>query len=259
MITARWSSPISSGAAQRYPVVALCLSIAVLGLGGLPPLAGFMSKWQIFVAGFVTGRPAIEGLTVFAALMSVLSMAYYVPLVNAMYRRETSEAVAAGKALPIVMVVPLVLLAVAVVAIGVWPALLQWLTAPAGSSPTGRIRGIGDAVHWCFRRELEMTHLLLTPPVAFILYGVFVGILALIARWLVGPVEETAAERKTYASGEAGPQYVAAPGYRQFFIIALFFAIVHIGVLILGSEGRSWTAMIYLMGLFLALVVLILG
>ncbi len=41
-----------AGAAGKYPLVALALSIAVLGLGGLPPLAGFMSKWQIFVAGF---------------------------------------------------------------------------------------------------------------------------------------------------------------------------------------------------------------
>lgn len=42
-----------NGASRKYPMqVALGLSIAVLGLGGLPPLAGFMSKWQIFVAGF---------------------------------------------------------------------------------------------------------------------------------------------------------------------------------------------------------------
>jgi proton-translocating NADH-quinone oxidoreductase chain N len=122
------------GAAQRYPIAALALSIAVLGLGGLPPLAGFMSEWQIFVAGFVTGRAAIEGLVVFAGLMSVMSMAYYVPLVNAMYRQETSAAIMAGKALPGLMELPLVLLALAVVAIGMWPALLEWLTAPAGAA-----------------------------------------------------------------------------------------------------------------------------
>jgi proton-translocating NADH-quinone oxidoreductase chain N len=120
------------GAARRYPVVALTLSIAVLGLAGLPPLAGFMSEWQILVAGFGTGNAVIEGLVVFAGLMSVLSMAYYVPLVNAMYRQEASEAVKAGKPLPGEMVLPLVLLALAVVAIGVWPSLLEWLTAPAG-------------------------------------------------------------------------------------------------------------------------------
>ena len=43
-----------AGAARRYPLPALALSVAVLGLGGLPPLAGFMSKWQIFAAGFLT-------------------------------------------------------------------------------------------------------------------------------------------------------------------------------------------------------------
>ena len=32
-----------AGTAQKYPMVALALSIAVLGLGGLPPLAGFIS------------------------------------------------------------------------------------------------------------------------------------------------------------------------------------------------------------------------
>jgi proton-translocating NADH-quinone oxidoreductase chain N len=123
-----------AGAARRYPVIALTLSIALLGLGGLPPLAGFMSEWQIFTAGFITRNVAIEGLVVFAGLMSVMSMAYYVPLVNAMYRQETSEVIRSGESVPGVVMLPLVLLALAVVAIGLWPALLQWLTMPAGEA-----------------------------------------------------------------------------------------------------------------------------
>jgi proton-translocating NADH-quinone oxidoreductase chain N len=123
-----------SGAARRYPIIVLTLSIALLGLGGLPPLAGFMSEWQIFTAGFITRNVAIEGLVVFAGLMSVMSLAYYVPLVNAMYRQEISEVVQSGESLPGVAMLPLVLLAGAVVAIGLWPALLQWLTAPAGAA-----------------------------------------------------------------------------------------------------------------------------
>jgi formate hydrogenlyase subunit 3/multisubunit Na+/H+ antiporter MnhD subunit len=122
------------GAARRYPVVVLTLSIALLGLGGLPPLAGFMSEWQILAAGFGSGNAMIEGLVVFAGLMSVLSLAYYVPLVNAMYRQKVSKAVHAGKSLPDEMVLPLALLALAVVAIGIWPNLLAWLTTPAGTA-----------------------------------------------------------------------------------------------------------------------------
>jgi proton-translocating NADH-quinone oxidoreductase chain N len=122
------------GAARRYPLVALTLSIAVLGLGGLPPLAGFMSKWQIFAAGVETQNTAIDLLVIFAALNSVLSLAYYAPLVNAVYRHEPSAAVLGGKSLPISMNIPLAVLALAVVVIGVWPSLLQGLTGPAGTA-----------------------------------------------------------------------------------------------------------------------------
>ncbi len=120
-----------AGAAKRYPLAAFTLSLAVLALGGLPPLAGFMSKWQIFVAGFETGNPVLEWLVVFAALNSVLSLAYYVPLVNAMYRLEPSGRVKSGARMPVAMLVPLVILGLAVVILGVWPGLANGLTAPA--------------------------------------------------------------------------------------------------------------------------------
>jgi proton-translocating NADH-quinone oxidoreductase chain N len=123
-----------SGAGRRYPLVAFALSIAVLGLGGLPPLAGFMSKWQIFVAGFEAQNLVIALLMIFAALNSVLSLAYYAPLVNAVYRLEPSGVVKAGLPMPIVMIIPLVLLIVAEVAIGIWPSLMNWLTLPASEA-----------------------------------------------------------------------------------------------------------------------------
>jgi proton-translocating NADH-quinone oxidoreductase chain N len=120
-----------SGAAQKYPWVALSLSIAVLALGGMPPLAGFMSKWQIFVAGFETGNAWIIALMIFMALNSVLSLGYYAPLVNRMYRRELSEQVRAGKPLTWTITLPLLLLTGLVILLGFFPGLLDWLTIPA--------------------------------------------------------------------------------------------------------------------------------
>lgn len=120
------------GAASRYPLIALGLSVAVLGLGGLPPLAGFMSKWQIFAAGFETRNHWIEALAIFAGLNSVLSLGYYAPLVNAAYRHAPSEAVTKGQPVPALLQAPVIALTVAVIAVGVWPPLLQWLSEPAG-------------------------------------------------------------------------------------------------------------------------------
>ncbi len=107
-----------NGAGNKYPITAFALSISVLALGGLPPLSGFMSKWQIFVAGFETRNAGVEALVIFAALNSVLSLAYYAPLVNRMYRHEPSAAVASGRPVSFLMGAPLVVLTLVVVVLG---------------------------------------------------------------------------------------------------------------------------------------------
>jgi formate hydrogenlyase subunit 3/multisubunit Na+/H+ antiporter MnhD subunit len=123
-----------NGASRRYPVTAFALSIAVLGLGGLPPLAGFMSKWQIFVGGFQTQNTLVQVLVIFAALNSVLSLGYYAPLVNRMYRHAPSEIVQSGAAVSRTMALPMVLLTLAIIVLGIWPTLLSWITGPASAS-----------------------------------------------------------------------------------------------------------------------------
>jgi NADH:ubiquinone oxidoreductase subunit 2 (subunit N) len=120
-----------AGAAQKYPLAALALSIAVLGLGGMPPLAGFMSKWQIFVAGFQTQNIWIIALMIFMALNSVLSLGYYAPLVNQMYRKEQSAAVLAGKPLTWTIALTLVVMMALIIVLGFFPDLMNWLTVPA--------------------------------------------------------------------------------------------------------------------------------
>ena len=103
-----------------------------------------------------------------------------------------------------------------------------------------------------------MTQILLAPPIAFVLYLLLVGLLSGIGRMLAGSERPNALKSKAYSSGEAAPSGTAVPGYRSFFIIALFFAILHLGVLMLGSVEPSPTAILYLIGLLFALIALIL-
>ncbi len=121
------------GASTHYPMIALVLSLAVLGLGGLPPLVGFMSKWQILTATFATHNGWLITLVIVAALNSVLSLAYYAPLVNAMYRHKPSVALAQVQPLPATMTLPLILLALAIVLLGFWPGLVQSVVGNAAA------------------------------------------------------------------------------------------------------------------------------
>lgn len=104
-----------------------------------------------------------------------------------------------------------------------------------------------------------MADILLAPPIAFLVYLVLVGLLSGMGRVLAGAGSESAAKSSTYAGGEAPPMRPAVPGYRPFFVIALFFAIAHLGVLMLGSSDLGSISGIYLIGLILALLALILG
>jgi proton-translocating NADH-quinone oxidoreductase chain N len=121
-----------SGAANRYPWAALGLSLALFGLAGLPPLAGFMSKWQIFTAGFQTQVGWVQALVIFGALNSVLSLGYYAPLVNTLYRRKPGRLVTRGLKVPIAMQLPVFLLAASVIILGIWPGLISNLIETGG-------------------------------------------------------------------------------------------------------------------------------
>lgn len=100
---------------------------------------------------------------------------------------------------------------------------------------------------------------LLTPPLAFVIYLLLAGALSLLGRRLAERGKISPLKASTYASGEASPTRPAAPGYRPFFVIALFFAILHLGILILGSGFATPITGVYLAGLMLALLALILG
>jgi len=101
--------------------------------------------------------------------------------------------------------------------------------------------------------------ILLSPPLAFLAYIPVALVLLGLGRMLAGPATPNAMKSSIYGSGEASPTFEAAPGYQPFFLIALFFAIVHLAMLVLGIGSLPTPAAVYLVGLFIALVALILG
>jgi NADH:ubiquinone oxidoreductase subunit 3 (subunit A) len=101
--------------------------------------------------------------------------------------------------------------------------------------------------------------LLLSPPIAFLIYIPLVLLILGGGRLLAGAGSPTALKTSLYGSGEEASTFEAAPGYQPFFLIALFFAVLHLGILVLGVGRLPAPAAAYIVGLLLALVALILG
>ncbi len=100
---------------------------------------------------------------------------------------------------------------------------------------------------------------ILTPPFAFLIYIPLVMVITLVGRNMAGATKKDAAKSSVYGSGEAAPTNLAAPGYKPFFLVAFFFAILHLGMLVLGSGSLTNIQPFYVIGMLLALAALILG
>lgn len=77
-----------SGLYQKDPLLTLGLSICLLSLGGIPPLAGFFGKLYLFWAGWKSGA---YGLVLLGLLTSVISIYYYIRVVKMMVVKEPQE------------------------------------------------------------------------------------------------------------------------------------------------------------------------
>jgi NADH:ubiquinone oxidoreductase subunit 3 (subunit A) len=104
-----------------------------------------------------------------------------------------------------------------------------------------------------------METILLSPLVAFLVYFLLASIVSGLGKLFSAKGRHSELKTNMYASGEEHDPLPAAPGYRQFFVIALFFAVLHLGVLMVGTSDLSSMAGVYLLGLILVLIALILG
>ncbi|MDV2996410.1 MAG: NAD(P)H-quinone oxidoreductase subunit 2 [Chroococcidiopsis sp. SAG 2025] len=77
-----------SGLYQKDPLLTLCLSICLLSLGGIPPLAGFFGKIYLFWAGWQAGQ---YGLVLLGLVTTVVSIYYYIRVVRMMVVKEPQE------------------------------------------------------------------------------------------------------------------------------------------------------------------------
>ena len=76
------SAEAFNGFSKRNPFHAFVMTVALLSLAGIPPLAGFFAKYYIFTVAFESGY---VGIVLLAVVTSLIGIYYYFRIIIAMY------------------------------------------------------------------------------------------------------------------------------------------------------------------------------
>jgi NADH-quinone oxidoreductase subunit M len=110
------------GLAGKMPTTATCSAVAALSIAGVPPFACFISEFLIFVGAFqIIGHDGFYLLpTALMLIATVLSLAYALRFMSHVFLGPSR--VQGVKEVPSFMKYAMLILAVLVVLLGVWPA-----------------------------------------------------------------------------------------------------------------------------------------
>lgn len=115
-----------NGLAKQQPVLAITATVFLLSLTGIPLTAGFQAKFYMLIAAVQNGRHV--WIVILAVLCAAVSAYYYFRIIQAMYFKESNEAVDHEWDISIAFKVLLVITAVLIIALGLFPdKLINWL------------------------------------------------------------------------------------------------------------------------------------
>ena len=80
-----------NGLFKTNPWLSFAMMLAMFSLAGIPPFAGFFSKFFIFVGALKTGSVAIYILVLIALINTIVSLFYYLLVVKAMFIKNEGE------------------------------------------------------------------------------------------------------------------------------------------------------------------------
>jgi NADH-quinone oxidoreductase subunit N len=114
-----------AGLRTRSPLLAACMTIFMLSLAGLPPLAGFFGKFYLFAAAIRAGENhGLLWLVALALFGSLISLYYYLLVLRVVFSDTSDELSRPALAIDPLQRICVGILAAAVVILGVLPQAL---------------------------------------------------------------------------------------------------------------------------------------
>ena len=107
-----------NGLGKKNPLMAALLTLSMLSLAGIPPLAGFLGKYYIFSEAIKNDYIA---LTFIAILTSIIGVYYYFKVILAMYTKEADDVAVKPTSLYLIVMITCVVLSLV---LGIYPGVL---------------------------------------------------------------------------------------------------------------------------------------
>jgi NADH-quinone oxidoreductase subunit N len=114
------------GLSKSNPRLAFCMMLAMFSLAGIPPFAGFFSKFFIFTSAINQGSIAIYVLVLIALINTIISLYYYLLVVKAMYITPGEPGVATFRSACSERL-GLILTVGAIILLGLYSPVYNWL------------------------------------------------------------------------------------------------------------------------------------
>ncbi len=126
-----------AGLSKSSPFMAGTMTVFLLSLAGIPPLAGFLAKYYVFAAAIKAAGTSpdytwLYWLVGVALLTSVFALYYYAGVIKAMYFAKDDSPYEFGLSSPVVIVVLICL--VGVILFGLYPEPVMQLAGSISSS-----------------------------------------------------------------------------------------------------------------------------
>jgi multicomponent Na+:H+ antiporter subunit D len=113
------------GMGYKMPLSMIVFGLAALGMIGIPPTIGFISKLNLGLAALDRGMIIFIVIIVISGLLNAM---YYLPImISAFLKGEKVNKIAGIEKIPVVMMIPIVILGLLILVIGIYPDLIYGL------------------------------------------------------------------------------------------------------------------------------------
>ena len=198
------------GLSKRMPKTTICFLVGAFSIAGLPPFNGFASKWMIYQATYekavTTGHIGYALVTVVALVVSVMTLASFIKVTQAVFFGQTPLTCRKAKEVPFAMRLPMWIMSVLCLLTGVcYEQVNKYLLTPAVKAAFGVTHYIDEMMGQGYAAAAGVSDILVEPAklslwnpvlwlILFVIVLAAVGIVIITGKPSRGRVLETTSQ-----------------------------------------------------------------